>query len=855
VRILVRPQDLSGEPVSRRAEPVRFGVPFAEGALPETDRLVLHDSKDRLPLQARSLDRWPDGSIRWALCDSVCDHDGGRDPRDLHLSISAEPVAATTGITIETTPDGAVIVDTGVARFVCSKANFPFGAIHGDAGLLLDPEQTVLDVRTRDGDSCKHTVTAVAVEEHGSLRAVVRVEGLAAVGARTLRSTTLLHFFYRRPSVIVDLTLHNPSPARHPGGIWELGDPGAVLIGGATVTFAMAAGDGPIVSRCWCERASAPLAGDVHLFQASSGGSAWDASNHVDANDNVPLPFRGYRAQTSTGRQEGSRATPIVETSQGALRIALVMPQFWENFPKTIEVQGPVLRLGLFPQDHPVPHEIQGGEQKTHRFVVSVGADGVADVPLGWARDPLLAAAAPEVFAESAAVPHLVPEADDPHRDYVAMIGAAIEGEDSFVRKRERIDEFGWRHFGDLYADHEAVFERRGPPLVSHYNNQYDGIAGFAVHFMRTGDTRWWRLCDDLAAHVVDIDVYRTREDKAAYNHGLFWHTAHYVDAGRSTHRSYPRAPGVHGGGPSPEHNYSDGLLLHYFLTGSAHSRQTAIDLADWVIAMDDGRRTPFRFLARGDTGVASATASPLYQGPGRGPGNSINVLLNACRLTGNQVYRDKAEALIRRCIHPADDIGARGLLDAEHRWSYTVFLHALGRYLEWKRERGEIDRMYAYARQSLLAYAEWMATHERPYLDHPDGLEYPTETWAAQELWKSEVFTYASHHAAPERIAVMHERAAFFFTTALETLARFPTRTLTRPLVLLLTHGYMHGAAQRDGVSAAAPAVAGSIAFGAPRVFIPQKVRAMRRARTIALLGAATVAAAAAYGLIMLVG
>ena len=54
--------------------------------------------------------------------------------------------------------------------------------------------------------------------------------------------------------------------------------------------------------------------------------------------------------------------------------------------------------------------------------------------------------------------------------------------------------------------------------------------------------------------------------------------------------------------------------------------------------------------------------------------------LLNAFRLTGSRKYMDKAEGLIRRCVHPADDIEERTLLDAENRWSYTVFLMALAR-------------------------------------------------------------------------------------------------------------------------------------------------------------------------------
>ena len=38
-------------------------------------------------------------------------------------------------------------------------------------------------------------------------------------------------------------------------------------------------------------------------------------------------------------------------------------------------------------------------------------------------------------------------------------------------------------------------------------------------------------MADELAQHVVDIDVYHTTKDKSAYNGGLFWHTYHYGDA------------------------------------------------------------------------------------------------------------------------------------------------------------------------------------------------------------------------------------------------------------------------------------------------------------------------------------
>ena len=201
-----------------------------------------------------------------------------------------------------------------------------------------------------------------------------------------------------------------------------------------------------------------------------------------------------------------------------------------------------------------------------------------------------------------------------PHPTHdLGLVESAIDGDDRFERKREVIDEYGWRNFGDMYADHEAAFHT-GPLLVSHYNNQYDVVYGSLLQFLRTGDAAWMDLFSPLARHVIDIDIYHTSQDKAAYNGGLFWHTDHYRDAATCTHRTYScsnQAPGrLYGGGPCNEHNYTTGLMLHYFLTGSAQSRAAVIQLADWVIGMDDGARTAFRWIDSGPTGLASATYS-----------------------------------------------------------------------------------------------------------------------------------------------------------------------------------------------------------------------------------------------------
>jgi len=406
------------------------------------------------------------------------------------------------------------------------------------------------------------------------------------------------------------------------------------------------------------------------------------------------------------------------------------------------------------------------------------------------------------------------------------------------------MDEYGWRHFGDTYADHENPFSGEAEPIVSHYNNQYDAVNGFAAQFMRTGDRRWWRLMTELAVHVTDIDIYHTDRDKAAFSNGLFWHTFHYVGAGKSSHRSYPRRGGVCGGGPANEHNYAAGLRLHWLLTGDRMSREAAIGLATWVINMDDGRQTILRWLAPSYTGLASATQSPDYHGPGRGAGHSIMALVEGHRLTGERRYLEKAEQLIRRCAHPADDIAALELLDAERRWSYTVFLQAVGKFLDYKADLGELDASYAYGRAVLLHYARWMTEHEEPYLDHREKLEYPTETWAAQDVRKSDVFSFAAQHAdEPERDRFT-ERARFFFDYSMATLLGEKTRTFARPVVLLLSNGLMQ-LGRRAMIERPRPSDRAA-RFGSPERFVRQKAIAKKRLLAIAAPAAAIVAAIA---------
>jgi hypothetical protein len=866
IPITVGARSADGATLSRIGEPVTLGLPFPRGGCVDPRWLSLVDAAGMTcAMQARVLDRWPDGSIRWALVDFQADV-AGPTPSRYAVVINDAPGRAIAGPRVEIARESGettariVTVDTGVARFsLRPDGRFPFESVTVDEARVIDLVQSGLFVEEASGEGLTPVIERIEIEEEGPLRSTVRCEGAVhgRSGTEVLQLIARLHFFAGSATVRVALTLRNPRPAGHPGGIWTLGGPGSVYLRDVSLRLVCHKSDksDSLQSsvRCSAERGTEYVGVDTpfELYQDSSGGDQWQSANHLNRDEVLPLQFRGYRVRDGRHERQGLRASPVVSHSSGDRAMAIAMPQFWQNFPKAIEAGPGELTLRLFPRQSAGAHELQGGEQKTHTFFIAFDRDRVTEVPLDWSRAPLLARADSSWYCASGAVSYLIPITEDPDRDYAALAQAAVDGDDTFERKREIIDEYGWRHFGDIYADHEAVFAEEAkhavgaPAIVSHYNNQYDAVAGLATRFLRSGDPRWWTLLDDLASHVVDIDIYHTARDKSAYNHGLFWHTYHYIGAGTSSHRSYPKHPKVGGGGPSAEHNYAAGFLLHYFLTGDRQSRDTAVGLARWVCDMDDGRQTIFRWIDRGPTGLASMTGSPLYHGPGRGAANSIMALLTGHRATGDERFLVKAEVLIRRCIHPADDLAERDLLNAEIRWFYTVFLQAIGKYLDYKAELGAIDATYAYARASLLHYAAWMVDHEYPYLDRPEILEYPTETWAAQDMRKSDVFAFAAKHSEGATRARFLERSDFFFHSSVSSLTSKPTRTLTRPVALMLANGLMHAGLSRDAAMPAAPPDAAS-AFGEPERFVPQKIRALRRARIIAASASLTTLAAA---------
>lgn len=747
------------------ALPVWTGVPLPRSAVKKVDTLrLLGPDGTPAPAQFDVQATWADGSVKWVLASFVA---AGRitrrsgpewtqlnytlvDDASIEMPQPSQPVRVRPD-----TNDTSVL--TGPLRFLVNRHGF-----RGISQVLLDiggddrfdnddmitheTDQSgivALDAGGRKFSSALGAVRRIEVERSGPMHAVLAVHGDLRSGdsdAALLNYAMRIHAFAGSSLVRMVLTIHNPSPAgrAEDGSRWVLGQSGSVLLKSLDYVLpvrfvqglrrvTLAPEPGMMLDRL-------PLTGPMRVYQDSSGGENWFHRTHVDADNLVPLTFRGYRASYH-GRviHSGLRASPWIDVADGQWAVSLAAPAFWENFPKALSVDADgTIRLGLWParaaaadlpdrkaRGGPL-HEIQGGEQKTHEFWLyfrhrrRTPAQRRA-MPLArelmpaCLRRPAVWASA-KAYADAGVTDPIVPADKGRFATYEAVMAAPIRYTNNLFTQREQVDEYGWRNFGDTWARNEST-KTEGPytglDVVSHFNNEYDLGFGMLEQALRTVDAdpdlarAWWKLGVEALWHEADIDIYHTRADRApVYNGGTFTHTAHGVEAGRSTHRASPRDevygrlqwPWGRGGGTESGHFRNRGILLAWLLSGDRHLLEAANDVRDLVVYK-----------------VANDRFAQIRQ-PNRDCGNNMQILLDAYLLSWDEKYLKLCEKCAAAASFDAVTKRAgRAVTGGDSAWQYCLFLKSLGRLIEVKAERGIRDQA---AIDSFLKYVR--AIHRR---------------------------------------------------------------------------------------------------------------------------------------------
>lgn len=803
----------SGHGLSSVSEPVSLGVPFRQGSLESTDDLCLR-SEDGSPLvcQAEITARWPDGSIRWiklqfyGMASAGQVHKYSLVKENANHSIEPSLCALTASASVT---NGGMIVKLPVSDFE-------------------------LDVVLRNsGMEDFHCVECSLVgEQTGPVVSRSDLEAKFHVKDETVVLYLRIEYFCQVDACRILSTIHNPAAAVHENALWDLGDKSSLLIGEFGLSVNHPVGMEPRSTSFRVTRDQDWVACDDSnwiLLQASSGGENWNHTNHVNGQGDVDLAFSGYRWHMDGAEGEGARAQPLLRRQYDGFECSFSVENFWQNFPIAVEIKPEGFAAKFMADSGSYFHELQGGEQKTYALWFHKTKEFHSDPQ--FSEHPLLVRLDAEYIASTHALDSFALQGEPLDR----VIALAIDPQYGFAAKRESIDEFGWRNFGDIVADHESHYLESGKLFVSHYNNQYDPLYGLLRQYLIRGDAEWLQLANELVQHVCDIDIYHTEHDRAEYNHGLFWHTDHYLDAFSATHRTYSRHQvlnGEHagGGGPGDQHCYSRGLAWHYLLTGDDRSAREVMGLAGWVEAFIDGDggilSTMHHWHERRQ--YAKAVGDGVFQSKrysmDRGTGNFINSLLDSYLVSADVNYLDKAAYVIENTFSASDDITLRQFNDVERTWFYTVFLQSVIRYVEITANDYPAEpARYGFSLAGLMHYASWMADHERPAMTEPEHLDFPNETWDAQEIRKAYILFYAASCIQDQSEQSRFKAAAQrFYTHVLEVIGGSDCGHYSRILAILMqNHGlygyvakvsYTYSDALPERFSPVAPGLAGEI-------------------------------------------
>ena len=607
--------------VARHQWPLTSGIPLARGALKNAGRVKLFDgSGKQLPLQTESLVRWPDGSIRWLLVDSLIDLQAGKTAK-LNLRYDREVNTnqrKSQKLQIDETKSQVTVI-TGALKITVSKQQFRLldqvwidrnkdGRYSNDERVTASTGAGI-ELRTpggelfrADGGQCE-----IRVEQRGPIRACLRIEGHhRRKTGKMFRYVVRLHFWRGQPFVRMHYTFINDNTVKVMSPIKSL-----------ELVFA-------------------------HRGKADKSGLLSGSPT-----TNARLFQVDERSYQHDGKTHKGRATGWAYIGSDQSGMAVGVREFWQNWPKSLAVESShngTLRVGILPSfnkglydNKPLREEaklyyyLRNGE-----FSFKVGAARTHEL---WARfssgrtnkrmlsnffaaseRPLLAQCSPQHVRATRAVGNLAPANASKYFGYEQLINEFLE---DHLKDRRQQRSFGLLNYGDWYLVRTDSWG----------NLEYDMPRCFFTQYLRSGDRRFFDRAEQAAKHYIDVDVaHALNAEVLAFGGsnrmkpGSIWaHSVGHTGGYFGTHKDrkyYNVAPlGISApyqiGLSDLGHHWIGGELDYYLLTGDRRALEVGVMASD-VIA--DLCPTP-------------------YTDHVRDIGWPLNMMVDAYMATGNKKY------------------------------------------------------------------------------------------------------------------------------------------------------------------------------------------------------------------------
>ncbi|MGD9497084.1 MAG: hypothetical protein AB7Y46_12375, partial [Armatimonadota bacterium] len=529
--------------------PLTTGVPFARGVLGSVDELrLLGPDGAELPLQAKPLVRWPDGSIKAALLDTALPA-ATADGATLTLEYGREVRRAEVADPVTVSREGDVLrVSAGGLRADFDlQASGLFTALERDGVALTDPARPARITIVDEAGNAYDTLGApeeIAIEEAGPLRAVVRLDGHHSGDAGQLFAYQVrLTFFARYPAVQVSYRWVN-----------DRGGTEFTQFNAIRFELPLAVADAPVTIGA-DEPITGTLAAGATLAQL-------------------------YDDRYVAGAEREGRAPGWVSSGE----VTLACADFWQLYPKAIGAGDGALYVDLAP-DFPdgqyddcterdlykLYYYLQGGVYKVRQGVSKLhvlwvdlgGSDG--DTLAALAGEPPVLAPPPQWYADSGVLGEFIPKTAGRTPRYDEVCDRVLR---SYSGTIENGHMFGMLNYGDWWGERGANWA----------NGEYDNHHAAAQLFARADDFAWFQQMRNMARHQIDVDLCHWHENPGfiggAWTHAI-GHTGSYLSTQMEGQYGSPRA------GQSSCHTWTEGTCEYYLLTGDPTAIEAARLISD----------------------------------------------------------------------------------------------------------------------------------------------------------------------------------------------------------------------------------------------------------------------------------
>jgi hypothetical protein len=591
---------------SGNASPVSVGVPFSKSALGRTHQIRLLQNRTEIPVQARALTHWDDGSVKWALLDFAANGQSdyiaeyGRDIKPIAHDEPLDVVESQRDITVTTGPIRVEFHRDRLALPGIISVRQPDGSYQ-----WITPGETSPAVQLTDDQGqvfSAEKAESLTVEEAGSERACIRIVCAHHAGTKRtcFKSVFRIHLYRNSGCVRVCHTFENnvkePFTTLRNLSLradFDLGNQLTSQIENQTVDLS-----------------KSPLLKQTHdnTFELTQG-----------------------RKTLSHGKQALGTAYLSGENTT----VTFAMRDFWQNYPKGLSVDNTGFTIQLCPpiQKDQYPkggeledrlyyyvldgqYKLREGVSRTHEFWFDIQSD-TSNTLAETVQNPPLYSVDLDTFNKSQTVTLLPSKKPSPYPQYEKWVDAArtAYGED-----RDESRAYGMLNFGDWF----------GERTYNWGNMEYDTPWCFLQEYLRGGDPQFFTYAEEAIRHLIDVDTcHYGPQTGEQYTHCVGHVGSYYPDGYRE------RA--IFKGNWKPSHTWVEGPFLYHLLSGEPRALEGAMKTCELLVGdiLNDYDFTNCR-----------------------NSGWHLIHLASAYKTTGRRIYLNAARIIVDRVLERQRDSG-----------------------------------------------------------------------------------------------------------------------------------------------------------------------------------------------------